>query len=52
LAMGAVCFLVNQALNFYWALFCAVISYIVFCFIFRVAELKDLMRKFLWNYKV
>jgi putative peptidoglycan lipid II flippase len=51
-AMGAVCFLVNQALNFYWALFCAAIAYIVFCFIFRVEELKDLMRKFLWNYKV
>lgn len=52
LAMGAVCFLVNQALNFYWALFCAAISYILFCFIFQVAELKDLIRKFLWNHKV
>jgi len=51
LAMGAVCFLVNQALNFYWALFCAAIAYIVFCFIFKVAELKDLMLKFLWNHK-
>ncbi len=41
--MAAVCFLVNRALNFIWALFCGVFSYIIFCFIFRVTELKELM---------
>ncbi|MDO8489371.1 MAG: polysaccharide biosynthesis C-terminal domain-containing protein, partial [Candidatus Omnitrophota bacterium] len=49
LCMAGVCFLVNQALGFGWALFCGALSYIVFCFIFRVAELKELMRKFLWE---
>lgn len=43
LCMAAVCFLVNRALNFGWALFCAVLAYVIFCFIFRVAELKELM---------
>ncbi|MCX5699249.1 MAG: murein biosynthesis integral membrane protein MurJ [Candidatus Omnitrophica bacterium] len=57
LGMAAVCFLVNRALNFGWALFCGAISYVLFCFIFKVAELKELMnwliyknlRTFLWN---
>jgi len=43
LCMAAVCFLVNRALNFGWALFCGAIAYILFCFIFKVAELKELM---------
>ncbi len=43
LCMGAVCFLVNQALNFGWALFCAGLAYIFFCFLFGVAELAQLM---------
>lgn len=47
--MAGVCFLVNQALNFIWALFCGVLSYIVFCFLFRVTELRELMRKSLWG---
>jgi putative peptidoglycan lipid II flippase len=47
--MAAVCFLVNQALNFAWALFCGILSYIIFCFLFRVAELKELIRKSLWE---
>ncbi|MEI6831085.1 MAG: murein biosynthesis integral membrane protein MurJ [Candidatus Omnitrophota bacterium] len=41
--MAVVCFLVNRALNFIWALFCGVFSYIIFCFIFRVTELKELI---------
>lgn len=44
LCMGAVCFLVNRALNFGWALFCSVMAYIFFCFIFGVAELRQLLR--------
>jgi putative peptidoglycan lipid II flippase len=43
LCMSGVCFLVNRALNFYWALFSAALSYIFFCFIFGVAELTQLM---------
>ncbi len=39
--MGLVSFLVNQALNLFWALFCAMVAYILFCFIFRVTELKE-----------
>ncbi|MDD5464785.1 MAG: murein biosynthesis integral membrane protein MurJ [Candidatus Omnitrophica bacterium] len=51
--MAGVCFLVNRALNLGWALFCGVLSYIVFCFIFGVVELKELIRKFLWGrYKI
>ncbi|MFH0918600.1 MAG: murein biosynthesis integral membrane protein MurJ [Candidatus Omnitrophota bacterium] len=42
LGMGAVCFLVNQALNLYWALCCAALAYIFFCFIFGVVELAQL----------
>ncbi|MDD5108489.1 MAG: murein biosynthesis integral membrane protein MurJ [Candidatus Omnitrophica bacterium] len=49
LCMAGVCFLVNQALNLAWALFCGVLSYIVFCFIFGVAELKEFILKFLWE---
>lgn len=49
LCMAGVCFLVNRALNLTWALFCGVLSYIVFCFLFGVAELKELMRKSLWE---
>ncbi|MFA6130473.1 MAG: murein biosynthesis integral membrane protein MurJ [Candidatus Omnitrophota bacterium] len=41
--MAAVCFLVNRSLNLGWALFCGILSYIVFCFIFGVAELKELI---------
>jgi len=40
--MAAVCSQVNQALNFWWALFCGAIAYIVFCFLFRVSELQEL----------
>jgi len=47
LSMTAVCFLINDALNFGWALFSGVISYIIFCFVFRVAEFKELLRWFL-----
>jgi len=57
LCMGAVCFLVNQALNFGWALFCAALAYIFFCFIFGVTELAQLvhwlthknLKTSLWN---
>ncbi len=47
--MAGVCFLVNQALNLAWALFCGALSYIVFCFLFGVVELKELIRKSLWG---
>ena len=47
LCMGAVCFLVNRALNFGWALFFSALAYVFFCFLFRVAELKELMNWFL-----
>ena len=47
LGMAGVCFLVNQALNLAWALFCGALAYIVFCFIFRVTELKELLNWFL-----
>jgi putative peptidoglycan lipid II flippase len=43
LGMAAVCMLVNQALNFGWALFCSALAYTIFCFIFRVTELKELL---------
>ncbi|PIQ88115.1 MAG: murein biosynthesis integral membrane protein MurJ [Candidatus Omnitrophica bacterium CG11_big_fil_rev_8_21_14_0_20_43_6] len=42
LGMAAVCLLVNRAINFGWALFCAALAYIFFCFIFGVAELTQL----------
>jgi putative peptidoglycan lipid II flippase len=42
LCMAVVCFLVNRALNFGWALFCAILAYVFFCFIFGVAELAEL----------
>lgn len=45
--MAGVCFLVNQALNLAWALFCGALAYIVFCFLFRVAEFKELGNWFL-----
>lgn len=41
---AAVCFLVNRALNLWWALFCGALSYILFCYMFRVKELKELSR--------
>jgi len=47
--MAGVCFLVNRAMNFAWALFCGILSYIIFCFLFRVGELKELIRKSLWE---
>jgi putative peptidoglycan lipid II flippase len=43
LCMAAVCFLVNRALNFVLALFCGLLSYVIFCFIFGVTELKELI---------
>lgn len=43
LCMAVVCFLVNRALNFGWALFCAVLAYVFFCFIFGVVELAQLI---------
>jgi len=42
LAMAAVTFLVNRALNFGWALFCAALAYTFFSFIFGVVELREL----------
>jgi len=41
--MAAVCYLVNQTLNLAWALFCGGLSYIMFCLLFRVEELKELI---------
>ncbi|MDD5506012.1 MAG: murein biosynthesis integral membrane protein MurJ [Candidatus Omnitrophica bacterium] len=43
ICMAAVCFLVNRALSFAWALFCGGLSYIMFCFLFGVTELKELI---------
>ncbi|MCX5693815.1 MAG: murein biosynthesis integral membrane protein MurJ [Candidatus Omnitrophica bacterium] len=42
LCMSVVCWLVNQAINFGWALFCAGLAYIFFCFLFGVTELRQL----------
>lgn len=39
--MAAVCFLVKGALNLGWVLLCGALSYIIFCFVFGVAELKE-----------
>ncbi len=47
--MAVVCFLVNRALNLALALFFGALSYIVFCFLFGVSELKELMHKPLWR---
>ncbi|MFA5350875.1 MAG: murein biosynthesis integral membrane protein MurJ [Candidatus Omnitrophota bacterium] len=55
--MAAVCFLVNCALNLGCALFCGVLSYIIFCFLFGVVELREFMhwlalkniRQSIWN---
>jgi putative peptidoglycan lipid II flippase len=44
LCMAAVCFLVNRALNVWWALFCGGLSYAVFCFIFKVSEFRMIVR--------
>lgn len=49
-AMGLVCFIINLKMgpffNKYIVLFCALssaaVSYVIFCFIFRVGEMKDL----------
>ena len=41
--MAALCFLVNRALNLGWALFCGALSYIMFCFLFGVTELRELI---------
>jgi putative peptidoglycan lipid II flippase len=57
LCMAAVGYLVNSALNFIWAFFCSGLAYILFCFIFGVAELTELWQWFgrknlktaLWN---
>ena len=49
LCTAGICLLVNRAMNFVWALFIGALSYIVFCFIFRVTELKELMQRFLWK---
>jgi putative peptidoglycan lipid II flippase len=43
ICMASVCFLVNRALALGWVLFCGAISYIIFCFLFRVSELRELM---------
>ena len=48
--MALVSFLVNRALNFGWALFCAALSYIVFCFLFGVAEITQLTQWLLRNH--
>jgi len=44
LCMAGVCFLVNRSLNFGWALFCGILAYAFFCFLFGVSEIKELMR--------
>lgn len=44
LCMAFVSFLVNRALNLGWALFCAAMSYLMFCFIFGVTELREIIR--------
>ena len=57
LCMAAVCFLVNRALNFGWALFCSALTYVFFCFLFGVVELAELvhwlarkeLKQPLWN---
>jgi len=49
IAMAGVCYLVYQAMNFFWALFIGGLSYLVFCFVFRVSELKELTQRFLWK---
>ena len=43
LCMAVVCFLVNRALNFGWALFSGVLTYILFCYFFGVGELVELV---------
>lgn len=48
--MAGICYLVNQALNLAWALFCGGLSYIMFCLLFRVNELKELVN-WLFNKK-
>ncbi|MDD5119942.1 MAG: murein biosynthesis integral membrane protein MurJ [Candidatus Omnitrophica bacterium] len=45
---AVVCFLVNRALNFVWALFFGALSYFVFCFLFKITELKEFMQRSLW----
>jgi len=47
LAMGLVCYFVsgislNKYLNLFLAILCGVLSYILFCFIFRVSEMREL----------
>jgi putative peptidoglycan lipid II flippase len=42
LCMAAVGFLVNRALNLGWAIFCSGLAYILFCFLFGVAEMAQL----------
>ncbi len=43
ICMAALCFLVNRALNLGWALFCGLLSYIMFCFLFGVTELREII---------
>ncbi len=45
LAMGLIVFLVNKALNLFWALGSGVLAYIFFCFVFKVEEMRQL-----WNW--
>lgn len=51
LCMGAVCFLVSQKsvslnkfLNLGFFIFCGLLSYILFCFLFRVSEMRELWK--------
>ena len=41
LAMGLVVFLVDKALNLFWALGSAFLAYIFFCFVFKVEEMQQ-----------
>jgi len=47
LCMAAACYLVDRALNLAWALFCGALAYIIFCFLFRVSEFRELINYFL-----
>lgn len=42
--MGVACITLNKAFNFIFALIGGILSYIIFCFIFRVPEMRQLWR--------
>jgi len=47
LGMGLVCFWVEQELNIFWALPAGAVAYLIFCFIFKVSEMRELWAWFL-----